>query len=34
MKNDTTLLKETVAYYQSAFELFKTGELKLKMAEK
>ena len=34
MKNDTTLLKETVAYYQSAFELFKTGELKLKMAKK
>ena len=34
MKNDSTLVKETVAYYQSAFELFKTGELKLKTAKK
>ena len=33
-KNNTALIKETIAYYQSAFELFKSEEIKLKPTEK
>lgn len=34
VKNNTTFLKETISYYQSASELFNSGAIKLKTAKK